>query len=555
MTSDLLLALRSCRRSLLAAALFSMAVNLLMLVPPLYMLQLYDRVLTSRSVDTLAMITLIAVGLLAVMGALEWCRSEVLVRVGTRLDLLLNQRLFGAVFDRSLRRNDNASGRALNDLTVVRQFITGNGFFAFLDLPWVPIYLAILFYFHPWFGVFALASGLLLGAIAVAGELATGKLLAGANSEAASAHRFVDANLRNVEVLEAMGMVDGVRGRWLHHHTNMLALQGVASDRAAAATALSKSFRVMLQSLILALGGYLAIEQQITPGLLIAASVILGRMLSPIDQMIGGWRGFAGARTAYHRLDRLLRETPPRRRTMTLPAPQGRLSVEQAVVVPPGSNVPVVKGVSFTLAPGEVLGIIGPSASGKSSLLRALLGVWPTRSGTVRLDGAEVFGWNRDELGPHVGYLPQDIELLDGTVSQNIARFGEIDPQRVVEAARMAGVHEMILRLPAGYDTRVGVAGGVLSGGQRQRLGLARALYGEPRLVVLDEPNSNLDEEGDAALERAIAGLREQGTTVIVVSHRLRGIGAADNILVLLDGVARAYGPPRQILVDAAASS
>ncbi len=306
--------------------------------------------------------------------------------------------------------------------------------------------------------------------------------------------------------------------------------------------------RVILQSLILALGGYLAIAQEITPGLLIAASVVLGRMLAPVDMMIGGWRGFVAARGAYHRLDRLLAEYPQRPRGMSQPAPKGRLTVERVVVVPPGADIQVLKGVSFTLEPGEVLGIIGPSASGKSTLLRAILGVWPTRSGTVRLDGADVQRLNRDELGPHIGYLPQDVELLDGTIGQNIARFGRLDAEQVVAAARMAGVHEMILRLPEGYDTPVGTGGGALSGGQRQRVGLARALYGNPRLVVLDEPNSNLDEEGDAALESAIAQLKETGAAVVVVTHRLRGLSAADSILVLIDGVAHAYGPTREVL-------
>jgi ATP-binding cassette subfamily C protein EexD len=472
------------------------------------------------------------------------------VRVGARLDVLLNERLFHAVFDRALRGQGPASPQPLHDLGNLRQFLTGNGLFAFFDAPWVPVYIAVLFIMHPWFGWLALGGAVVLTILAVANELVTQKPLGMANNLAVAAGSFVTSNLRNAEALEAMGMLRPVQQRWLERHRAVLGLQAVASDRAGMLTAASKILRMLLQSLVLGLGAYLAIEHVTTPGVMIAAMILTGRALAPIDQLIGSWRGFVSARTAYGRLRELLQTVPVRPRRMSLPPPKGALTVEHAIATPPGAGVPVLKGVSFAIAAGESLGIIGPSAAGKSTLARAVLGVWPLQAGKVRLDGADVNQWNRDELGPFVGYLPQDIELFDGTISENIARFGDVDPDKVVQAARKAGVHEMILHLPKGYDTPIGEGGAVLSGGQRQRVALARALYGDPVLVVLDEPNSNLDDQGEAALVQAIAALKAAGRTLVIITHRPAVLSGVDKILALRDGQVHSFGPRDQVLAQ-----
>ena len=543
-------ALRTCQGSFLFAGFFSLFINLLMLAPAIYMLQVYDRVLNSRSESTLLLLTLLLAMLFVVMGGLELVRSRILVRVGARLDVLLNERLFNAVFDRTLRGLGPASPQPLHDLGSLRQFLTGNGLFAFFDAPWVPVYIAVLFVMHPYFGWLTLGGAVLLSILAVANELVTQKPLGMANNMAVAAGSFVTSNLRNAEALEAMGMLGPIQERWLQRHKAVLSLQALASDRAGLLTATSKILRMLLQSLVLGLGAYLAIEHVTTPGVMIAAMILAGRALAPIDQLIGTWRQFVSARTAYGRLRELLKTVPVRPRRMSLPPPRGDLLVEQAVATPPGAGAPVLKGISFAAAAGESVGIIGPSAAGKSTLARVVLGVWPLQAGKVRIDGADVSQWNRDELGPHVGYLPQDIELFDGTVSENIARFGTVDPDKVVGAARKAGVHELILRLPKGYDTPIGEGGAVLSGGQRQRVALARALYGDPVLVVLDEPNSNLDDQGELALLNAIAALKAASRTVLIISHRPSVLSGVDKILVLREGQVQTFGPRDQVLAQ-----
>jgi ATP-binding cassette, subfamily C, bacterial EexD len=544
---ELRAALRACRGSFLFAALFSLFINLILLVPAMYMLQIYDRVLASRSGTTLLMLTLIALGLYAVMGILDLLRARILVRVGTRLDLALDGRLFMAMFDGSLR-GLKGSAQPIADLTALRQFLTGNGLFAFFDVPWMPVYIAVLFLLHPVLGWMSVGGALVLSALAAINEHATRRPLRQANALAAAGGQLVTGNLRNAEALESMGMLPAVHRRWLARHLEVLRLQSIASDRAGLLGSLSKSLRIALQSAILGVGAWLAVQQAISAGAMIAGSILMGRALAPLDQLIGAWKGFLAARGAYGRLNALLAAVPARAVSMSLPPPKGELELEDLVVVPPGAKVPALRRVSFAVAAGESIGVIGPSAAGKSTLARAVLGVWSASAGSVRLDGADIRHWNRHELGPYLGYLPQDIELLDGTVGQNIARFGEVDAAQVVAAAQRAGVHEMVLRLPQGYDTPIGEGGAVLSGGQRQRIGLARAMYGNPRLVVLDEPNSNLDEQGESALIRAIAQLKTERATVLIVTHRPSILNGVDRILVLREGAVDAYGPREQIL-------
>ncbi|MGY4877696.1 type I secretion system permease/ATPase [Vreelandella aquamarina] len=553
--TDLQRALKACKGSFVSVGFFSMFVNMLMLVPPMYMLQVYDRVLTTQSVDTLLMLTLVVVFFFAVMGGLELVRSRMLVRVGNRLDTTINERLYGAMFRRSLMVQGTQSAQPLSDLTNLRQFLTGNGLFAFFDAPWVPIYLGVLFLFHPWLGVFATCAGIILLALAIANEKSTKKLLAEASSEQIQAQNLANSNLRNAEVLHAMGMLPGIMGRWSKRHHEYLSKQSQASDRAGVLTNASKVLRLLFQSMILGLGAFLVLQGDMTPGMMIAGSIIMGRALAPIDQMIGGWKGFVNARGAYERLNELLTQIPAEEKRMSLPSPRGDVSLEGVAAAPPGVRMATIRGVNFSADSGEHIGIIGPSAAGKSTLARVLLGIWPSQVGDVRLDGGVITQYNRDEVGPYIGYLPQDIELFDGTVSENIARFGDVDAHKVVEAARKAGVHEMILELPNGYDTVISSNSGALSGGQRQRVGLARAVYGNPVLVVLDEPNANLDDAGERALAQAIQQLKEEGTTLFVISHRTSILKNMDKLLVMKEGQVSMFGPRDEVLAQFAKKS
>ncbi|GAB4255504.1 MAG: type I secretion system permease/ATPase [Methylomicrobium sp.] len=547
--TDLQEALNLCKGAFISAAGFSLIINFLMIVPSIYMLQVYDRVVPTGNQSTLLMLTLIMMVLFITLGALEWVRSQVLVRVSTRLETLLNDRLFRVAFKQSLfSSGQGGTSQPLDDLTGLRQFMTGNGLFAFFDVPWMPVYIALMFIFHPWYGWAAVFTSIILGIIAIANEKATSKMLAEANNLAIVGRGQLNRNLKNAEVIESMGMLDNIRKRWFNGASKVLQLQAEASSRAGLLTSLSKIVRLSSQSLILGLGAYLVILHEITPGLMIAGSILLGRALAPIDLMIATWKGFITARSQYSRLNDILQKIPADEERMQLPDPQGHIQVEGAVVVPPGAKIPVLKGITLNIAKGDIVGVLGPSGAGKSTFARALLGVWPTANGTVRLDGAEVFTWDRRQLGAFIGYLPQDIELFDGTISENIARFGEIDPEKVVEAAKMADVHEMILRLPEGYDTFIGANGGNLSGGQRQRIGLARALYGNPVLVVLDEPNSNLDEQGEGALENAIRKLKEKQSTVVIITHRHNVLSKVDKLLILKDGTVAVYGPRDQVV-------
>lgn len=547
--TDLEQALAACKGSFLSVGFFSLFINLLLLVPAFYMLQVYDRVLSSYSVTTLIMLTLIMLLLMSTYGALEWVRSRILIRVSTRLDLLLNRRFYEASYQQALYSGGAlASAQALSDLTGLRQFLTGPGLFAFFDVPWLPLYIAVMFFFHPLFGSFTILGALLLIALAFANERLTSRSLADANQEHGRATQFTSKNLRNAEVVTAMGMLPSLFERWRQRNHRVLALQATASEWSGALSNLSKTLRMILQSLILGLGAWLVIDHQITPGLMTAGSLLLGRALAPIDLMIGSWKGFVTARGQYGRLNTLLRQIPAEPQRMPLPAPVGNLAVEQVFLTPPGAGQAVLKGLTFNVAAGASVGILGASAAGKSTLARALLGIWLPQTGKIRLDGADIAQWPRRELGPYLGYLPQDIELFEGSISDNIARFGPLDPQAVVEAAELAGVHEMILRLPQGYDTLIGAQGGALSGGQRQRIGLARALYGKPKLVVLDEPNSNLDEQGERALGAALTRLKQSGTTLLIVTHRISALAYVDHLLVLNEGQIALSGQRDQVL-------
>jgi ATP-binding cassette subfamily C exporter for protease/lipase len=527
---------------------FSAITNLLMLAPSLYMLQVYDRVLQSKNEITLLMITLMLLGTYLVLGGLELIRSFILIRVGAKFDMELNRRVYTAAFEQNLKQAGGNAGQSLNDLTSLRQFLTGNALFAFFDAPWFPFYLIVMFMFEPSLGWFALVGVVVLVILAFVNERATRKPLAEANSMAIASSSLATNNLRNAEVIESMGMLPNLMSRWFKLHGKFLHLQAEASEKAGLIGAFTKFVQLSMQSLILGLGALLVLENKITPGMMIAGSILLGRATQPVQQLIAVWKSLSSTRSAYERLTVLLEKNPARPAGMELPKPKGTLTVEAVIAAPPGAKAALLKGVNFGIHPGDVLGIIGPSGSGKSTLARLLVGVWPSASGKVRLDGADIYQWNKAELGPHIGYLPQDIELFGGTIADNIARFGEIDAEKVVLAAKRAGVHDMILHMPDGYDTLLGDGGAGLSGGQRQRLGLARAMYGDPSLVVLDEPNSNLDDVGEQALVQAIADLRKHGKTIVLITHRTSAIAATNKLLVLRDGAVDMFGPSDQVL-------
>ena len=534
---------RRCRPALLFAILFSSVINLLMLVPPLYMMQVYDRVLSSRSEATLVALTVLTLGAFVAVGLLEVTRSRILVRVSARLDTLLSPLIFDAVFRNHVRTMGGARTQPLNDVATVRQFAAGQGLFAFFDIPWAPIFLLLLFLLHPLLGLLSLGGGVILVILAFATERTTRTRLADATRNSVAAANFAETSLRNGDAMTAMGMLEAIKTRWMRRHNESLRLQSGASDWAGILTNTTKVVRIALQSLMLGAGALLAIEGKISPGLMIAASIIGAKSLAPVEALIGNWNQVVAAQLAWRRLRALLDAVAVEPDRMALPTPKGQLSVSAIVVAPPGAAAAVLKGVSFDLQPGEALGILGPSGSGKSTLARVITGVWPAASGTVRIDGAELSQWSRDALGPHMGYLPQDVDLFDGTVAENIARLGPVDPEAVVEAAQRAGIHDLILSLPQGYDTLIGESGNRLSGGQRQRVGIARALYGTPALCIFDEPNSNLDEAGEGHLIQALLHLRETKRTAIIIAHKPSILNHVDKIMILQAGQVAFLGP------------
>jgi PrtD family type I secretion system ABC transporter len=541
-------ALALCRSAFLTAGVFSFFINVLMLVPSVYMLQVYDRVLSSRNETTLIVLTVICVTLIAVYAALEVVRSQILVRIGGRLDQLLGHRTFGAIFKVAIKQPESSSSQPLRDLDTLREFLSGQGLFAFFDAPWMPLYFALVFLVHPYLGVVSVIGGGAIFVLALTNEFATRTILRHAGAENFGASRFVDTSLRNVEAIEAMGMLPGIYRRWQHKRLRGIELQAQASDRAGVVSAVSKFIRIVLQMAILGTGAYLVIQGEITAGLMIAASIMMGRALAPIEYAVASWKHFLAARAAYARLNNLLDLMPKAEDLMPLPPPRGDVAVENIIVGAPGGKQPIIRGMGFTVKAGDVIGVIGPSAAGKSTLARALVGVWPLHAGTVRIDGADIRSWDKERLGPHIGYLPQDVELFEGTVAENIARFGDVDSQAVVAAAMRAGVHQLILNLPQGYDTQIGSGGMALSGGQRQRIALARALYGDPAVMVLDEPNSNLDTEGEAALAAALQDLKNNRKTTFVITHRLPLLAHVDYIMALNQGVIEKFGTKEQIV-------
>ncbi len=541
-------ALSACRGAFTGVVLFSLCINVLMLAAPLYMLQLFDRVLSSRSTDTLILLTVIAVGAILTLAALEVVRTNVMVGISTWLD----RRLGGAVLTGSvtatLRQGKDPSVQGLRDLSTFRMFLTGPGIFPILDAPWTPIFIAVIFLMHPLLGWLALAGALVLFALAVSNELATRNLLLLSGGASIKALQQAEAAVRNADVIEAMGMMPNLVRRWHRQNAETLALQARASTRSGGITAASKFTRLCLQIGMLGVGAWLVIGDEITPGVMIAAAIIMARALAPVEQAIGAWKQMIAAREAYQRVKHQLDETPPRGKAMPLPAPRGRLSVEGMTYFHLGALQPVLRGISFRLEPGEAMGLIGPTASGKTTLARLLVGNLKPRVGSVRLDGADVAEWEPEDLGRYIGYLPQDVELFSGTVHENIAHMGEGDSKAVIKAAHLAGVHEMVLRLPGGYETEIGQAGAVLSGGERQRIALARAVYGTPRFVVLDEPNTSLDHAGEEALVNAIATLKGHGVTTVMIAHRPSILRHADKILVLRDGTVERFGPRDEVM-------
>jgi PrtD family type I secretion system ABC transporter len=544
-------AISAARSALIPAGIFSLFINSLALVSPLYMLQVYDRVLGSRNLMTLLFLTIIAVFLYIVYGSLEGLRARVLVRGGARFENFLRASLFETTFKAMVRRKGaSVEAQPFRDADSVREFITGSAVIAFFDLPWVPLFIAASFLLNPIFGWLAIAAAVITLIVTVVNEYMTKNTLLRATHASISAHADVSATLRNAEVMHAMGMAPGLKDRWSERRDEQISWQAIASDRGGAITAGLRSFRQIVQISILGIGGYLCLQGELSAGGIVAASIIIGRALAPIELAVAQWKSFQNARGAWSRLQELFRATPQDAGRMSLPPPKGVIAIEQIVAAAPGERTPILRGISVQIEKGQTLAVIGPSAAGKSSLIRVLLGVWPALAGTVRFDGFEVHHWNSEVLGRHIGYLPQDVELFAGTIAQNIARFIEADHAEIIRAAELAGVHEMIQRMPDGYDTQIGVGGQALSGGQRQRIGLARALFRRPTIVVLDEPNANLDLPGEAALVGAIRYLKQHGSTVIFVSHKTNMLTLADKVLLLEHGVVRLYGERDEVLAQ-----
>ena len=548
--SELEQAIGPIKPALLRAAGFSIVISLLALSPTVYMLEVYDRVVNSRSATTLTMLTIMVVLAYAVMEVLENVRGAMLRAAGVQLDEQLSARVYGAMFQGFLLRQAPGGIQLLNDLKLVREFLYNPALLAVMEAPVALVALALIFAINPLLGWSALAGALAQMGVAYMNERATRKPLNEANRSAAGAQQFAEASLRNAHVMEAMGMLDAVHAKWQRRQREFLSHQAQASEGAGLWTAMSKLIQLVMGSALLGLGAWLALGNSLNGGgaMMIIASVLGGRVLAPLGQVVAQWNAVVNVRSSWQRLQALLAQIPEKPDAMPLPAPKGFLSVEALVAGAPGQQAPILRGVQFAAQPGEVVAVIGPSASGKTTLAKLLVGLWPSASGKVRLDGADVHAWDKAELGPYLGYLPQGVELLEGTLAENIARFGDLDMVQVEAAARLVGLHEIILSMPQGYSSPVGRDGAMLSGGQRQRVGLARALYGKPVFVVLDEPNSSLDDAGDAALAEAITALKKMGTTFVVMTHRSSVLGVTDKIVLMRDGAQQAFGARDEVL-------
>jgi len=530
------------------AGLFSFFINLLLLVPVLYMLQIFDRVIASRSDETLVMLTIGAVLALLVGMVLDILRGRLLATAGIALDKRLGPPVLSGLLANAGKPGGSEYVSGLRDVSTLRTFLTGTGIFALFDAPWLPIYVVVIFLFHPLLGLIATLGSAILLSLAYVNEKLTRKALEDLQTDGRKAGRFIDLSVRNAEVVGAHGMVQSVTTYWEHLNRKVLKSQARASRAGGSISGLTKLARQLIQIAMLGTGAWLVIDLHVTAGVMLAATILLGRALAPVETMIAGWKSLVDARSAYARLDKLLSLSITGPELTELPAPEGALSVDRVAFGIRGHEKAIIRGVSFEINAGESLGIIGPSAAGKSTLARLILGVWKPVNGVIRLDGADVSEWPRERLGPHLGYLPQDVELFSGTAAVNIARMGTVDSESVVSAAKGANAHEMILRLPNGYDTQIGEGGAILSGGQRQRLALARALYGNPRVVVLDEPNANLDSEGEDALMRAMLRLRQDKVTLIVITHRPSLLANVDKVLVLREGQMEMFGPRAEII-------
>lgn len=556
-TSDSVIAsaLAACRRGFVGAGIFSLGVNVLMLTAPLYMLQVFDSVLTSRSTDTLLLLTLVAAIALLTLGALDGVRGVLLARIGGWLDDALGPPVLRAGVEGALATGAPASVQGLRDLSTLRGFLSGNGIIPMMDAPWIPVFIAVIFLLHPMLGWLAIFGGIILFVMAIVNELTTRRQYGDASRGSMATLGHAEAATRNADAIQAMGMLDNLIRHWRSRHGEASRSLAEAVSRGSAIAATSKFLRLVLQVLLMGSGAYLVILNELTPGSMIAASVLMGRALAPIDQSIVGWRSFISARAAYQRLTKSLSIPVGETTTTPLPRPTGSVSAEGVSYIHPGCDEPTVRSVSFAIQPGEALGLIGPTAAGKTTLARLLVGNLHPRAGKVRLDGVNLARWNAEDRGQYVGYLPQDVELFAGTVKDNIARLGEAKPEDVMTAAKIAGVHELILRLPKAYDTEIGPDGAALSGGERQRIALARAIFGKPALLVLDEPNASLDNEGDTALLRAIHFMKQQGTTIIVISHRPHVMRLMDKILVVRDGRNAMFGPRDEVMEKLASAA
>jgi ATP-binding cassette subfamily C exporter for protease/lipase len=532
------------------AVIFSFFVNLLVLAPSWYMLEVYDRVINSQSLRTLLMLTILVVVLYALLEMLEWVRSGIMQKAAKQFDAALRERVFNSVFQAKLRQLAGGSTQALADLKVIQDAIASPALMALIDLPFALLTLLLIFWINTTLGWFAVFGALILGIIATVNQLRVQPPLVKANLHASAAQSYANGVIRNAQVIESMGMLSRIQEKWMKKQHAFLHMQALASDRAGLNSSISKFTQILQGSLLLGLGCWLTLKGELSMGgsMMIIASILGGRVLAPLLVIVMHWRVVMGAQDAIKRLDNFLKAFPETKQSMPLPPPIGLLSVEGLVASPPNSQHAILKGITFTLAAGQSLGIVGPSASGKSTLARLITGIWPALNGSVRLDGVDIFAWDKNELGPFVGYLPQNVELFDGTLAENIARFGDVDMVKVADAAKIVGLDNFALGLKDGYESQLGDEGAFLSGGQRQRVALARAIYGMPKFIVLDEPNSSLDEEGDAALLRTLQYIKSKGSTLIIITHRVQVMSVIDSILLLVDGKIKALGPRDEVL-------